>query len=431
MNDLSIKTEHVSKRYRLGVVGSGMLYRDLQSWWARKRGLPNPNLRIGEEEQLRGEEFWALDDINLKIEKGEALGIIGKNGAGKSTLLKLITQVTAPTEGKILINGRVSSMLEVGTGFHPEMTGRENVYLSGAILGMRKQEIDRKLDEIIAFSECDQFIDTPVKRYSSGMYVKLAFSVAAHLDSDIVIMDEVLAVGDMAFQSKCINRMKNISMYDDRTVLYVSHNMNTIRRLCNRCIVLDKGKLVFDGSPDDAIAVYLGGEQASTRNVSIVVDNDENMLRKSIAWIENVRFTDKDENQFSWNEQLGLSIQWASHEKIDHPMQIRTVIRYVDSSLAGTAVSNVFYAAGVSLRHTTKLMIDISTLAPGKYYVTFDLLYNEQHEVQDYKNIYTLTQELYFEKRPEYEYDVWKHNYWGNTQFPCLGTESVDNEYNS
>lgn len=201
-NELVLKVDNIKKRYRLGVIGGGTLQGDIQSWWARIRGKEDPNLKIGSDTNTKRGSFMALDGISFEVKKGERLGIIGGNGAGKSTTLKLLSRVTAPTEGTIYINGRISSMLEVGTGFHPELTGRENVYLNGAILGMSKEEVDKKIEDIIDFSECRQFIDTPVKRYSSGMYVKLAFSVAAHLDSEILIMDEVLAVGDMNFQKK-------------------------------------------------------------------------------------------------------------------------------------------------------------------------------------------------------------------------------------
>ena len=202
-NGLMIKIENVRKQYRLGTIGGGTLRGDLQSWWAKVRGREDPNSEIGAKVYKKNEKFMALDGINLEVKKGERLGIIGHNGAGKSTLLKILSRVTAPTEGKIFLNGRISSMLEVGTGFHAELTGRENIYLNGAILGMTRAEVDSKIERIIDFSECGQFIDTPVKRYSSGMYVKLAFSVAAHLDSEILVMDEVLAVGDMKFQQKC------------------------------------------------------------------------------------------------------------------------------------------------------------------------------------------------------------------------------------
>ena len=256
-NELVLKVDNIKKRYRLGVIGGGTLQGDIQSWWARIRGKEDPNLKIGSDTNTKRGSFMALDGISFEVKKGERLGIIGGNGAGKSTTLKLLSRVTAPTEGTIYINGRISSMLEVGTGFHPELTGRENVYLNGAILGMSKEEVDKKIEDIIDFSECRQFIDTPVKRYSSGMYVKLAFSVAAHLDSEILIMDEVLAVGDMNFQKKCLNKMCEVAEQEGRTILYVSHNMNTIRQLCDRCIVLQKGHLVYDGDVEEAISIYM------------------------------------------------------------------------------------------------------------------------------------------------------------------------------
>ncbi len=256
MSNLAIKVENVSKEYRLGAIGGGTLKGDLQSFVARVRHKEDPNLKIGESGHVRNEKFLALRDVSFEVEKGDILGIIGHNGAGKSTLLKLLSRVTAPTTGKISLNGRIASMLEVGTGFHPELTGRENVYMNGAILGMSKAEITRKFDEIVEFAEMSKFIDTPVKRYSSGMYVKLAFAVAAHLDSEILVMDEVLAVGDMKFQDKCLGKMDNVSKQEGRTVLYVSHNMSTIKRLCKRCMVLDHGTPVYDGNVNEAIDIY-------------------------------------------------------------------------------------------------------------------------------------------------------------------------------
>lgn len=255
--EFAIRLSGIKKQYRLGAIGGGTLQADLQSWWARLRGREDPNRRLGANERLIGQNFMALNGIDLTIRQGETVGIIGSNGAGKSTLLKLISRVTAPTEGEILIWGRVSSMLEIGTGFHGELTGRENIYMNGAILGMKRAEIDAKMEDIIDFSEVRDFIDTPVKRYSSGMFVKLAFAVAAHLSSEIMIMDEVLAVGDMAFQKKCLDRMRGAAREEGRTVLYVSHNMNTIRQLCDRCIVLDAGKVIFDGDVEKAIAIYM------------------------------------------------------------------------------------------------------------------------------------------------------------------------------
>ena len=245
MDSLMIKVENISKKYKLGQIGGMTLRDELQRKWARARKKEDPLKKIGEKDYEIGETFLALEDINFEVKKGERVGIIGHNGAGKSTLLKLLSRVTAPSTGVINLDGRVASMLEVGTGFHGELTGRENIYMNGAILGMSKKEIDKKIEDIIEFSEVRQFIDTPVKRYSSGMFVKLAFSVAAHLDAEIMIMDEVLAVGDVAFQTKCLNKMNDVSRNDGRTILYVSHNMNTVRQLCQRCIVLDHGHSYF------------------------------------------------------------------------------------------------------------------------------------------------------------------------------------------
>lgn len=248
--------EHVSKEYRTGRIGYGTLKRDLQSWWAKIRKKEDPNRKLTGGRYRKDGTFRALDDVSLSVERGETLGIIGRNGAGKSTLLKLLSRITEPTEGTISFRGRIASMLEVGTGFHPELTGRENIYLNGAILGMSKAEIDKKAADIIDFSECADFIDTPVKRYSSGMLVKLAFSVAAHLDGEILILDEVLAVGDMAFQRKSLEKMLGVARDEGRTVLCVSHNMDTVRSLCRRCIMLEEGRKIFDGDTEEAIALY-------------------------------------------------------------------------------------------------------------------------------------------------------------------------------
>lgn len=256
----AIRTENLSKIYRLGEIGTGTISRDLERWWAKIRGKEDPFLRIGQtnDRTTKGESdiVYSLQDINFEIQQGEAVGIIGKNGAGKSTLLKILSRVTSPTTGKIHIKGRVASLLEVGTGFHPELTGRENIYLNGAILGMRKKEITRKLDEIIDFSGVERYIDTPVKRYSSGMYVRLAFAVAAHLESEILIVDEVLAVGDAEFQKKCLGKMNDVSKSDGRTILFVSHNMSAIKSLCQNAMVLVDGKLNYSGEAADAIRIY-------------------------------------------------------------------------------------------------------------------------------------------------------------------------------
>ena len=269
MDDVVIKAENIGKYYRLGQINTGMFYSDARSWVSRKLGIEDKTLKIGDE--LKDKDgFWALDDINFEIKQGDRIGIIGKNGAGKSTLLKILSQVTAPTKGRIGIKGTVASLLEVGTGFHPEMTGRENIYLNGAILGMKRSEINDKLDEIIAFSEIDEHIDTPVKRYSSGMYVRLAFAIAAHLDSDILIADEVLAVGDAEFQKRALGKMNDLSSKGGRTVLFVSHRMNAVKALCKNGIVLDKGRIVHQGDIDSSVTKYQSRlyDKASSKDLS-------------------------------------------------------------------------------------------------------------------------------------------------------------------
>lgn len=356
---VAIKVSGVKKMYKLGQIGGGTLQADLQSWWARVRGKEDPNSKIGEGERSHGKTFMALNGIDLTIYQGEAVGIIGSNGAGKSTLLKLLSKVTAPTEGEIDIYGRIASMLEVGTGFNGEMTGRENVYMNGAILGMTKQEIDAKMEEIIEFSEVREFIDTPVKRYSSGMFVKLAFSVAAHLDSEIMIMDEVLAVGDMAFQKKCLEKMKEAAEREGRTVLYVSHNMNTIRQLCDRCVVLDKGKVVFEGNVEESIRKYL------SRDDNILdIWNIESQLRHVLLPRDNcIRFTRCKylvDNILEQNK-LMIQLEWKNNHAYE-------VFFRVEISVNGIGVGTSFTEVGIdaSICKGT-LVLDISQLIPETY----------------------------------------------------------------
>jgi lipopolysaccharide transport system ATP-binding protein len=269
-----IEVDDVWKKYRLGIIGAGTLRHDFERWWHRVRGKPDPHAKVGEapnrriqaaatatensshsSAELGDDEVWALRGVSFEVKQGEILGIIGRNGAGKSTLLKILSRVTSPTKGEVRIKGRIASLLEVGTGFHPELTGRENIFLNGAILGMTKGEIRTKLNEIIAFAEVDKFLDTPVKRYSSGMYVRLAFAVAAHLESEILIVDEVLAVGDAQFQKKCLGKIGDVA-HEGRTVLFVSHNMNAITALCPKVIVLKEGSVIFNGKAEESLNYY-------------------------------------------------------------------------------------------------------------------------------------------------------------------------------
>lgn len=279
-----IQVENLSKQYRLGEVGTGTLSHDLKRWWYRARGREDPYARIGElnDRSTRGssEYVWALKDINFSVQPGEVLGIIGRNGAGKSTLLKLLSKTTAPTTGNIKVRGRIASLLEVGTGFHPELTGRENIYLNGAILGMTRREITRQFDAIVDFAGVERYVDTPVKRYSSGMYVRLAFAVAAHLEPEILIVDEVLAVGDAEFQKKCLGKMKDVSVNEGRTVLFVSHNMQAITSLTDKCFFLKNGSLVKEGLTYDVIDYYMNSEiDKSLVYQSVEVFNQPKILR--------------------------------------------------------------------------------------------------------------------------------------------------------
>ncbi|MCL6219180.1 ABC transporter ATP-binding protein [Zunongwangia pacifica] len=283
-----LKAENISKQYRLGTVGTGTLSHDLNRWWHQIRGKEDPYLKVGavnDRSAKASEDYvWALRDINFEVKPGEVLGIIGKNGAGKSTLLKLLSRITAPTTGSIKTRGRIASLLEVGTGFHPELTGRENIFLNGAILGMTKTEIRSKIDEIIAFSGCEMYIDTPVKRYSSGMRVRLGFAVAAHLEPEILVVDEVLAVGDAEFQKKAIGKMQDLSTGEGRTVLFVSHNMGSIKQLCTKSLVLENGFANFIGDVNEGINIYLG--KKNKKKEKKLADRNDRKGKKSFKFTQ-------------------------------------------------------------------------------------------------------------------------------------------------
>lgn len=338
MSENIIEVKNLVKEYKLGAIGGTTLQKEIQSFFARLRKKEDPNTLIGKSKKgNNGEIFRALDDISFTVKRGEALGIIGHNGAGKSTLLKLLSRVTAPTAGEISYSGRIASMLEVGTGFHPELTGRENVYLNGAILGMTKAEISAKFDEIVKFAEMEKFIDTPVKRYSSGMYVKLAFAVAAHLDAEILVMDEVLAVGDMKFQQKCLGKMGDASAKDGKTVLYVSHNMETIRKLCTRCIVLDHGRIIFDGDPEEAIAIYSDKSMAEKITERSLVDAPRYVEVETgrAASFTYYKLIGKELNVYKQDENFEVELTWESERVIEN-----TCIRFVFWGIEGRSVAS-------------------------------------------------------------------------------------------
>lgn len=334
MKDVVIKVENLSKQYRLGTVGTGTISHDLNRWWSKIRGKGDPTLKLGEinDRSQKGESeySWALKDINLEVKRGEILGIIGRNGAGKSTLLKILSRVTAPTTGEVKIQGRLASLLEVGTGFHPELTGRENIFLNGAIMGMTKEEIKSKLEEIVDFSGCERYLDTPVKRYSSGMTVRLGFAVAAHLEPEILIVDEVLAVGDAEFQKKCIGKMKDVAG-QGRTVLFVSHNMQAIKRLCDKCVYLKNGSVVQTGDTEEIISSYLSSCQNIMQNKSQLENQLSALAPDSVFKLMDISLTQNGNAVFENIENGSDLILKVEYEVFKETSGLRIYFDLVDS----------------------------------------------------------------------------------------------------
>ncbi len=398
--DVVLKVDGVGKDYILGSV-TGETLKDA----FRKK-----------EKERHNKKFTALRQISFEVKRGEAVGLIGSNGAGKSTLLKLISRITAPTRGMIYIDGRVSSMLEVGTGFHQELTGRENVYLNGSILGMSKKEIDDKIDSIIEFSECEKFIDTPVKRYSSGMYVKLAFSVAAHLDSEIMIMDEVLAVGDVKFQQKCLDKMKEIAEKEGRTIIYVSHNMDTIQKLCKRCLVLQAGELVLDGSVEEAIKLYMGEDLRTDRSVDL-----DKYMRPS--WLS------RDDARLLWAEypsdtigaekgKLALFLRWKYNHSVSH-MGIR--VELLDNQLQpfATVVGYDLSSGDEGQEESATVCLDLSEVMNGTYGTYYTLFcvdsYGQSVDLDCVRGL-----DIVIENEISKGQLRWRNRSWGNIQLPRM-----------
>ena len=344
--NIVIKAENISKQYRLGQVGTGTISHDLNRFWHKIRGKEDPYLKIGEanDRSTKGtsDYVWSLQDINFEINEGDAVGIIGRNGAGKSTLLKLLSKVTKPTTGNIYTKGRIASLLEVGTGFHPEMTGRENIFLNGAILGMTRKEITRKFDEIVDFSGVERYIDTPVKRYSSGMYVRLAFAVAAHLESEILIVDEVLAVGDAEFQKKCLGKMGDVSKGEGRTVLFVSHNMAAVKTLCNKGLLLENGRLSSVGEIEDLIDVYINSDKKNGINFI-----DGITSKKSYIDIEKLLINNNTKGSIHLNKENNrLKIEIQGNLKVRKPLAFE--FRLFDKDEIPLAFYSPFHYSGSS-----------------------------------------------------------------------------------
>ena len=418
MSNIVIKIEHLSKMYKLGTINNDALFRDIQSWWALKRGKEDPHGKIGADKYEGSDtEFWALKDLTLDIKQGDRVGIIGKNGAGKSTLLKVLSRITTPTEGTVKIRGKVSSLLEVGTGFHGELTGRENIYLNGAILGMKKREIDRKLDEIIDFSGIEKHIDTPVKRYSSGMYVRLAFAVAAHLDSDILIADEVLAVGDAEFQKKAIGKMSDLSTFQGRTVLFVSHNMAAIRKLCTTGIVLDKGRSKYKGEMEQAISKYISVKETGC----IKLYDFRNFKRGrydlfplgSKIFIEEVEFLDVSNKVYTKNKILKLKISFFANETLSIGIGISIKNKYGEPVCL---LESQIIECTAKTSYTKMVAFDLSYFVPDIYY-----LYVEPYSWSPAAGFieYDETDKMSFEIIDDIDnaYE-WQPQYWGNIKLP-------------
>lgn len=393
MSNTVIKVESLSKQYRLGQVGRKSLSHDINRWWYTIRGKEDPYMKIGEanDRSKKGssEYVWALQDINFEVNKGEVLGIIGRNGAGKSTLLKILSKVTAPTTGNIKLKGRVASLLEVGTGFHPDLSGRDNIFLNGAILGMTRKEIQYRFDEIVAFAGVERYIDTPVKRYSSGMYVRLAFAVAAHLEPEILIVDEVLAVGDAEFQKKCLGKMKDVSEKEGRTVLFVSHNIAAVKTLCTQGLLLENGLLAASTTAEEAIRLYqyntqnIAGTSALMGTVELEGPGLQKLSCKSKSY---------DTGTFLFGEDIAVNMQWYFPEALKSRVIAIRITSTADELMCGFNTLYEKYIDSIEDEGVYNIQLDIrSNFVPGIYYLTIGA-YIRPH-----------TREFYYERVASFE----------------------------
>ena len=434
MNDVAIKFENLSKQYRLGQIGTGTLSHDLNRWWYKFRGKEDPYLKIGEVNNTntkgQSDYVWALRNIDFDVKKGEVLGIIGKNGAGKSTLLKILSKVTKPTTGSIKINGRIASLLEVGTGFHPEMTGRENIYMNGAIMGMHKSEINRKFDEIVDFSGVERYVDTPVKRYSSGMTVRLGFAIAAHLEPEILVVDEVLAVGDAEFQKKAIGKMQEVTHDYGRTVLFVSHNMAAVRNLCTNGIVLQNGSINFEGDINAAIENYLG-------------ESKNNLVRKThIEAKHRLYHCDKEV------ELMAAELLNETEIATDEPLQIKLTLKVNNLKkrevrIKGMVNANAntgnrigcFFSKNFTLPENKNpfeilLTLNNHNLAKGIYSLDFNIgIGNPTTAFTDFDLLYNVLsfEVIYDDFESKKLISKWA-SFWGNSYFKQVNIQFLTNE---
>ncbi len=426
--DVVLETENLVKEYRLGQIGTGTLRGDLQSFFARifKKDDPNISLISDQYYDIGHKTHRALDGVSIQIKCGEAVGLIGTNGAGKSTLLKLISRITLPTEGTLRYKGKIASLLEVGTGFNRELTGRENIYMNGAILGMSKSEIDERLDEIIAFSEIGEYIDTPVKRYSSGMFVKLAFAVAAHLDADILLMDEILAVGDVKFQDKSLKRMEQVAGEENKTVIYVSHNMSTVRRFCTRCIVLEDGKVVYDGDVEKAIEVYTQRKKLHYSTVNDLTNASRrycpNKLMRQVSFCECKLFLEED-CVIRDKAHFKMQFTFEAKKELEGVLMQLTFLDATEQPVA-TSVSDSFDIQRGT--NTVEVCMDVSNIQHGSYTISGGLLQKSSFDVFSYYD--NVEQMCFVEVEPEQTGLLWALRVWGKVKLPPLQVRGVSDE---
>ena len=416
MAERLLEVDGVSKQYRLGMIGGGTLHGDLTSWFARVRGKEDPNTKIGMGYYTGNESFWALEDVSFNVDRGDAVAMVGHNGAGKSTMLKLISRITAPTKGEIRIRGRVASLLEIGTGFHKELSGRDNIYLNGAILGMTRAETTKKIDEIIDFSEIEKFIDTPVKRYSSGMYVKLAFAVAAHLDPDVMICDEVLAVGDLAFQQKCLNKMSDIAR-DGRAVLYVSHNMRTVSQLCNRGIFLKRGRLEYDGTVERAIELYGGSGERSIRQDLDSIPHPKN--RGVTMRMQEIEFLNTQTLEYPMDGAIEFRLRSVAH-MADPNLRIRLILKNsIAAPIAMTQTEPFPVASGEVFERVVRFPLD--GIGPGEYIIKLSLISGNPHGRSNYYDTLEDISRFVISDDPKVNSGfMWEERTWGNMRLRPL-----------